>query len=59
MKTSWKPLGRHLLLIYSTVKKWAVEFKRGRESFEDDGRSDRLKDAASDENVKIVHTLVM
>ena len=31
MKTSWKPLGRSLLLNYSTVKKWAAEFKRGRE----------------------------
>ena len=44
---------------YSTVKKWAQEFKMGRESFEDDRLSGRLKDAYADENVKVVHTLVM
>ena len=44
---------------FSTVKKWATEFKRGRESVEDDGRSGRSKDATTDENVKVVHTLVM
>ena len=41
------------------VKKWAAEFKRGRESVEDDGWSGRPKDAPTDENVKIVHTLVV
>ena len=44
---------------YSTVKKWAADFKRGRESVEDDIRSGRPKYATSDENVKFVHTLVM
>ena len=44
---------------YGTVQKWAAEFKRGRESVEDDGRSGRPKDATADENVKVVHTLVM
>ena len=44
---------------YSTEKKKAAEFKRGRESVEDDNRSDRPKDATGDENVKVVHTLVM
>ena len=44
---------------YSTVKKWAAEFKRGRESIDDDQRSDRPKDATTDENVEIVHNLVM
>ena len=39
---------------YSTVEKWAAEFKRGRESVEDDGRSGRPKDATTDENVKVV-----
>ena len=29
------------------------------ESIEDDGQSGRLKDATADENVKVVHTLVM
>ena len=37
---------------YRTVKKWAAEFKRGKESVEDDGRSGRPKDSASDANVK-------
>ena len=44
---------------YSTVKKWAAEFKRGRESIEDDAGSGRPKDTTTDENVKIVHNLVM
>ena len=44
---------------YSTVKKRAAEFKRGRESIEDDARSGHPKDATTDENVKIVHNLVM
>ena len=44
---------------YSTVKKWAAEFKRGRESIEDDGRSGRPKDATTDKNVKFVNTLLM
>ena len=37
---------------YSTVKQWAAEFKRRRESVKDDRRSDRPKDAATDENVR-------
>ena len=46
---------------YSTVKKWAAEFKfnRTRESVEDDGRSGLPKDSMADENVNDVHTLVM
>ena len=44
---------------YSTVQKWTAEFKRARESVEDDGRSGRPKDATTDENVKVVHILVM
>ena len=40
---------------YSTVKKWAAEFKRGKE----DERSDHPKDAITDENIEIVHILVM
>ena len=44
---------------YSTVKKWAAEFKRGRESVEDDGRSGHTKYATADENVMVVHTLLM
>ena len=41
------------------MKKWAAEFKRGRESIEDDERSILPKDATTDENVEIVHNLVM
>ena len=44
---------------YSTVKKWVAEFKRGKESIEDDGRSGCPKDGTTDENVKVMHTLVM
>ena len=44
---------------YSSVKKLAAEFKRGRESDGYDGRSCRPKDATADENVKVVHTLGM
>ena len=44
---------------YSTVKKWVAEFKRGKESVEDDGRSGRPKNATADENVKVIHTMAM
>ena len=43
---------------YSTVKKWAAEFRR-RESIEDDEKSGYPKEATTDENVEIVHSLVM
>ena len=43
---------------YIIVKKWAAEFKRGRESVEDDGRSGRPKDVSADENVNLLHTLI-
>ena len=41
------------------VKKWASEFKRERDSVEDDQQSGRPKDANADEIFKIVHTLAM
>ena len=41
------------------MKKWAAEFKRGRESVEVDGRSGCHKDATTDENIKVMHTVVM
>ena len=58
MKTFMETLGKESPS-YSTEKKWAAEFKRGRKSIEDDGRSGRPKDATLDENVKVVHTLVI
>ena len=42
---------------YSTVIKRAASLRGG--NVEDDGRSVRPKDATGDENVKVVHTLVM
>ena len=44
---------------YSTVKKWAGEFKRGRESVEYGRQSGRPKDSTADVNVKVVYTMVM
>ena len=41
------------------MKKWTVEFKTGRESVEDDRRFGHPKDTTADENVKVVHALVM
>ena len=43
----------------STVKKWVAEFRRGRESIEDDEQSGYPKETASDENFEIVRRLVM
>ena len=44
---------------YSTVKKRAAEFRRRRESVEVYGRSGRPKEAITDGNVKLVHSLNM
>lgn len=43
----------------STVQKWSSEFKRGRESIEDDPRPGGPVSATSDENVKKVEKLVL
>ena len=57
MKASWKPLGRNPRL--KADEKVAAESKRGTESVEYLGRFGRPKDATSDENVKVVHILLM
>ena len=44
-------------LSYNTVKTWAAEFKRGRESVDDDGRSDRPEDATAYEKMSRSCTL--
>ena len=45
---------------FITVEKWAAEFRlEERESIEYDGRSGRPKDDTADENVKVMHTLIM
>ena len=44
---------------YSTVAKWASEFKFGRESLEDDPRSGRPKSAMTPELIAKVHKMVM
>ena len=44
---------------YNKLKNWAAEFKRGRESVENDGRSDRPEDTTTDKNIEVAHTLVI
>jgi transposase len=44
---------------YSTVKQWAAEFKRGRESSEDYERPRRPKEATNNDTAEAVHDLVM
>jgi transposase len=40
---------------FSTIKKWTVEFKRGRTSLEDDPREGRPKSAKIPEIIELVH----
>ena len=58
-KDFMKTLSRKESISYSKVKKLAAEFKRRRESVEDIGQSGHPKDATADENVTVVHTLVI
>jgi len=44
---------------YSTTKKWAAEFKRGRISLEDDPREGRPKSATTPEIIEQVHDMVL
>ena len=43
----------------STVKKWTAEFKRGRESLEDDPRSGCPSTATTQENIGCIHQMVI
>jgi len=44
---------------FSTIKKWAAEFKRGRTSLEDDPRKGRPKSATTPEIIEQVHDMVL
>ena len=43
----------------SSVKKWAAEFKRGRESLEDDPKLGRPSTATTPKNIDHIHQMVM
>ena len=43
----------------NTIKKWAAEFKRGRQSLDDDPREGRPSLAITDENVRTAETRIM
>jgi len=45
--------------LFSTIKKWAAEFKRGRTSLEDDPREGRPKSATTPEVIDQVHDMVL
>ena len=44
---------------YATVKRWVAEFKRGRQSLEDDPHPRRCVTVATPETVNKVHDIVM
>jgi histone-lysine N-methyltransferase SETMAR len=44
---------------FSTIKKWAAEFKRGRTSLEDEPREGRPKSAITPEIIEQVHDMVL
>lgn len=43
---------------YSTVKRWAADFRRGRENLEDDARSGRPATATTEEMIDDVHDII-
>jgi len=45
--------------LFSTIKKWAAEFKRGRTSLEDDPREGRPKSVTPPEIIEQVHDVVL
>jgi histone-lysine N-methyltransferase SETMAR len=45
--------------LFSTIKKWAAEFKRGHTSLEDDPREGRPKSATTPEIIEEVHDMVL
>ena len=45
--------------LFSTIKKWAAELKRGRTSLEDDPREGRSKSATTPEIIEQVHDLLL
>ena len=44
---------------YSMVKKWAAEFKRGRESLEDDPRPGRSVTVSTQETIDKIHDMIL
>jgi transposase len=44
---------------FSTLKKWAAKFKRGRTNLEDDPREGRPKSATTPEIIEQVHDMVL
>jgi transposase len=47
------------LSLFSTIKKWAAEFKRGHTNLEDDPREGRPKSATIPEVIEQVHDMVL
>jgi len=45
--------------LFSTIKKWAAEFKRGHTNLEDDPREGRPKSATTPEIIEQVHDMVL
>ena len=46
-------------LSFSTIKKWAAEFKRGRTTLEDDPRKGHPKSATTPEIIEQVHDMLL